>query len=165
MNNNPTQLTLAFLTLEYNRALRSARNTGFKGNQATQKAERIIKRQYGPDCLRIMELGKLMREEQENFLSASELGVRMGGISAQQVLALLKFKGMIESYRDAQKRIHWAPTGKGLPFITFTFKKFSLIPPSFGAVGRKHSAGTSGPQLIYKESILEIFENKKVFVN
>lgn len=80
---------------------------------------------------------------QEDYLRASDLGERLGGISAQQVRMLLKFKRLIELYREGN-RIFWRPTKKGEPFITFEY------------AGPKHS---DGQQLIYKESILENFEN------
>lgn len=153
MNNKPTKLTLAFLLLEYNTYIREARKLGFSGSQATQRTNQIMKKQYGPDCLRIMEIGRLMHEEQEDYLPASDLGQRLGGITAQQVRMLLKFKGLIESYRDSENRIFWRPTKKGEPFI------------SFGNIGPKHSAGASGQQLLYRECIMENFTPEEMLVN
>lgn len=101
----PKKITFAFLAREYNGALRLARSFGLEGNQAVLSANKVIKRQYGPNCMSLMELTHLICEKQEIHLNASDIGKRLGNLSAQQVHKLLEI-GLTEPYKDKKNKIH-----------------------------------------------------------
>jgi len=149
----PAKITMTFLAREYKGALRLAKTFGLEGNQAVLSANRVIKNQYGPDCMMLMDLGKLTCEKQEIHLTATDLGKLLNNMSAQQTNKLLQSQGLIVSWRDIKSQSHWKPTEKGKPYTILK------------DVGKSHSDGTPVQQLMYLESILEALEPEKMTSN
>jgi len=148
------KVTADKLKKEYEAALGITNFAGYKGKEAVSKARKIIGKKYGPDCIRLLELTHLMAQEQKvPYLTAFDLGQKMGGLSAQHVEMLLKFKGFIESYRGPKNRLFYRPTEKGSPYITLK------------DTCQKHENGTTVKRLLYRRDILKSFAPQNVVVN
>ena len=99
---NAQSITLVPLAREFKAALSMARAIGFEGNQAILSANKAVKKITSFDCLELMDVQKLMCEKLERTLTVSDLGVRLGGISGQQVNKILYEKGFQSSFRDSK---------------------------------------------------------------
>jgi len=150
-NAKPT--TLVPITREFRAALSMARAIGFEGNQAILSANKAVKKITSFDCLELMDAQKLMCEKQERTLTVSDLGVRLGGISGQQVNKILYEKGFQSSFRDAKQRLYWKPTEKGKPFAVLK------------DTGKQHNDGTPVQQLMWLESIWALLDEKQTPMN
>jgi prophage antirepressor-like protein len=150
---NAQSITLVPLAREFKAALSMARAIGFEGNQAILSANKAVKKITSFDCLELMDAQKLMCEEQERTLTVSDLGVRLGGISGQQVNKMLYEKGFQSSFRDSKQRLYWKPTEKGKPFAVLK------------DTGKQHTDGTPVQQLMWQESILALLDEKQTPMN
>lgn len=150
---NARPITLVPLAKEFRAALSIARVIGFEGNQAILSANRAVKKITSFDCLELMDAQKLICEIQELTLTASDTGNRLGGISGQQVNKMLQEKGLQDSFRDTKNRLYWSPTEKGKPFAVLK------------DTGKKHSDGTPVQQLMWRESILTLLDEKQTIAN
>jgi len=120
-------------------ALVMAKAFGFEGNQALLSADKAINNLYGISPLRLM--GAELVSDQERYLTPTEIGVRLGGISARKVNTLLLEHGLQFKYNDV-----WTPTAAG--------KSYAVLLDT----GKKHSGGTPVQQLKWRESVVATLE-------
>lgn len=112
-----------------------ARLAGLDRNQAALAANKAIANETGVDPLGAMGVIRLIAPQNEDHLSSTDIGVKLGGKSAIAVNALLQEFGFQTGWRDAKNRPHWEPTEKGKPFAVWV------------DTGKKHSNGTPVRQL------------------
>ncbi|MDC7784830.1 BRO family protein [Rhodoplanes sp. TEM] len=100
--------------LSWKLATSIAASVGLKGNQLLIAANRYTRRVLGIDMLETMGVPLLPAPEPEVLLTATDIGQKLGGLSAQRVNELLERHGFQKSVRDHKGRLHWEPTDKGL---------------------------------------------------
>jgi len=135
--------TLIPVSNEFKAAVAIAKAAGLKGNQATLCANTAVRRITGVNLLDIIGATHLICEEQEQHLTATQLG-KILGLTAQKTNKLLEQNGVIESYRDDKNKLNWKPTAKG--------KQYTILKDT----GKKSGSGTPVQQLFFLESVREV---------
>ena len=134
--------TLLPIDKEFRAAIRMAKAAGLKGNAAIISANNLTRRMTGSDCLLLLEATHLINEKQEQYFTATEIGM-MGNLgSGQFVNKLLAKLGFQE--RVGNK---WAVTPLGM--------EFAIILDT----GKKHNDGTMVQQVKWKEGVLLALSN------
>jgi hypothetical protein len=127
---------------------RIARLAGLKGNQSILSAAQAARRITGTDPLVLIDARHLDAPTGEALLNPSDIGVRLGGISGQQVNAALTGHGFQTQLRDKKRRIYYEPTAKG---------------EASGAVmqdtGKRQGDGTPIRQLRWASRIVEALQS------
>ena len=140
----PKKLTVRQATSEYKAAVSLAKLVGFDGMQAHERANRMIRNRYGVDVCQEIGLLGLPSPDQDRTLIATELGQRLGGLSAQAVNKLLADAGL--QFRNEEGHWQMTATGRSLGVLT--------------EVARANSEGTS-QQLRWRESVLNLLRDKE----
>lgn len=135
--------TLIPVSNEFKAAVAIAKAAGLKGNQATLCANTAVRRITGVNLLDIIGATHLICEEQEQHLTATQLG-KILGLTAQKTNKLLEQNGVIESYLDDKNKLNWKPTAKG--------KQYTILKDT----GKKSGSWAPVQQLFFLESVREV---------
>jgi hypothetical protein len=100
-------------------------------------------KEIGVDPLTCMGITHLLAPQQEAHLSPTDVGVKLGGMSAIAVNSALAKHGFQTGWRDSKNRPHWEPTDKGKPFAVWL------------DTNKKHSDGTPVRQLRWSSGIID----------
>ncbi|WP_185982843.1 ORF6N domain-containing protein [Aureimonas mangrovi] len=95
--------------LAMNQSLRLAKMAGLEGVYALHAASAQTYRLTGHDTLKTMGIARLAAPNDEKPLIPTQIGVRLGGLSAQVVNKLLEAHG----FQDRDERGDWQATEKG----------------------------------------------------
>jgi len=126
--------------------LRSAKAMGLKGNEAVLSAEYALKRTCdGQSMLEPLNKIHLISDNQEKYLTPTEIGNFLGGLSPIKINDLLESKGYQQSYRDTKNKKQWRITEKGHPYAVL-----------LDTGKRNKTDGTPVQQIKWKESILSV---------
>lgn len=126
--------------LQLNQSLRLAKMAGLDGVHALHAASAQTLRLTGHDTLRTMGIARLPAPGGEKPLIPTQIGARLGGLSAQAVSKLLQAHG----FQIRDERDDWAPTEKG-----------KEAGAHFVLANRQHVDGPAY-QLMWPESIIEV---------
>lgn len=117
---------------------------GLDPNQSALAAARAVKVVAGRDPLVLLGATHLVAPQQADHLTPTDLGTRLGGLSAMAVNGLLHDLGFQSSWRDDKRRQHWEPTEQGKPYAVWL------------DTGKKHSDGSPVRQLRWSAGILSL---------
>ncbi|MDW7555373.1 MULTISPECIES: ORF6N domain-containing protein [Azospirillum] len=121
---------------------------GMDRNQAALGASRATRHLTGIDPLEMLGAQQLVAPQQEDDLSPTDIGVKLGGKSGIAVNNLLAQNGFQTGWRDSKNRPHWEPTDKGKPFAVWK------------DTAKKHSDGTPVRQLRWSAGIIRALETE-----
>ena len=101
-----------FLLSEFESLLKIAQLMGLEGNQARLAAVSRIRKEYKVNLLEDMGI-KLATEKQSLYLSPTEIGRLLGGVSARMVNIKLTTYGYQTNHRDKNGKLYYRLTEKG----------------------------------------------------
>jgi Rha family phage regulatory protein len=119
-----------------------AKLCGLDENQAVLAANRATVRATGVAPLEEMGITHLLAPQQEPSLTPSDIGTRLGSLSARAVNEMLIERGLQVMHRDAKGNRYYEPTEEGRPQAVFM------------DTGKKHGDGTPIRQLRWAASII-----------
>lgn len=126
-----------------------AKMAGLDGNQALLAANRAAAALTGIDNLGLLGVTHMEAPQQEALLTPTDIGKRIGSVSARTVNLLLCGMGLQIAPRDAKGHIQYEATEAGI---------------EAGGVmldtGKKHGNGTPVRQLKWSSSIVALVENE-----
>ena len=105
---------------------------GFNHNQAMFQTNRIVKQQFQIDTMKNLGITGMVSPVQEKYYSATELGHKFGGLSAQKINNMMEQAGIIKASRNKKGEKVWEITEYGLT------NNLALYKDS----GKSHSDGT-----------------------
>jgi hypothetical protein len=134
---------------QFNGAVNLAKLFGLEGNQALLCANNAIKRDFGFDCMELMDQKALVCEKQEIDLNPTNLGILLSEREGLKISAY----GMNKILEAAKLQIRinekqWIPTDLG--------KRYAVLKD----VG-KMSGGVPIQQLMWKKDVLDIIHLNK----
>lgn len=124
---NPKDKTdTKYITQVMKDMLTIAKLCGLQGNQAILSANRATRKLTGHAPLELIDVD-LIASVKERTITPTEIGIRLGGLSAVKVNQMLSEIGYQDSTRDHKDHLVWNPTEKGKPFgeMLDTGKKYS----------------------------------------
>lgn len=135
--------------LTMNQNLRLGRMAGLTGNQLLLSANRATVALTGVDRLHLMGVTHMDAPQNEALLTPTDIGRRLGGVSAREVNRWLCRRGLQNVFRDGKDGLKYEPTESGR---------------AAGGVmqdtGKRRSNGTPVRQLKWASSILRLFESE-----
>ena len=105
---------------------------GFNHSQAMFQTNRIVKQQFQIDTMKNLGITSMVSPVQEKYYSATELGHKFGGLSAQKINNMMEQAGIIRASRNKKGEKVWEITEYGLT------NNLALYKDS----GKSHSDGT-----------------------
>ena len=105
---------------------------GFNHSQAMFQTNRIVKQQFQIDTMKNLGIDSIVSPVQEKYYSATELGHKFGGLSAQKINNMMAQAGIIRASRNKKGEKVWEITEYGLN------NNLALYKDS----GKSHSDGT-----------------------
>lgn len=93
--------------------LRIARMIGLDGNQAVLSANRATVAMTGIDTLGLMGITHIRAPQNDVLLTPSEIGHRLGGLSAQRINQALCDMGLQQRFPKLKGGFHYEPTEEG----------------------------------------------------
>ena len=105
---------------------------GFNHSQAMFQTNRIVKQQFQIDTMKNLGIANVVSPVQEKYYSATELGHKFGGLSAQKINNMMEQAGIIKASRNKKGEKVWEITEYGLN------NNLALYKDS----GKSHSDGT-----------------------
>lgn len=120
---------------------------GLTGNQLAIAANQATRAMTSFDVMAAMNVTHLVAPQNEQLLTPSSIGKRLGGVSPQSVNALLAENGFQERFRDSQDRPYYEPTSKG-----------RNLGAQMQDTGKRHSNGTPVRQLKWPSSTVDVLE-------
>jgi prophage antirepressor-like protein len=141
----PEMTTFSCVAPEFKAALELAQLFGLEGNQAILAASKAFTREYGVNPQQLIGLTQLAAPQQEELLTATELGKRTD-VSRNSVNPLLEGLGLLTGYRDRRNKLQWVLTTKGKEFGVYL------------DVGKDRSNGTPIQQIKWYASIIDFID-------
>ncbi len=127
--------------------LKLAKMAGLTGNQALIAANNATAAMTGIDSLGLMGITHLNAPQNEVLLTPTDIGKRLGGVSARAVNLMLSDMGLQTMGRDHKGHVYYEPTESGV---------------EAGGVmqdtGKKHGTGTPIRQLRWASSLVHAVE-------
>ena len=87
---------------------------GFNHSQAMFQTNRIVKQQFQIDTMKNLGIDSIVSPVQEKYYSATELGHKFGGLSAQKINNMMEQAGIIRASRNKKGEKVWEITEYGL---------------------------------------------------
>lgn len=134
--------TLLSVDKEFRAAVRMAKAAGLKGNMAVISANNLTRRITGTDCLELLGSTHLLTEKQEQYFTATEIGITASIGSAQLVNKMLAKLGFQEKHGK-----RWVLTNRGRDFAVLV------------DTGKKNSDGAMVQQIKWKDTVLLALSN------
>lgn len=128
--------------------LKMAKMAGLSGNQALIAANRATAALTGIDSLGLMGITHMDAPQNEALLSPTDIGKRLGSVSARTVNLILTGLGLQTSGHDHKGRIYYEPTEEGV-------RAGGVMQDT----GKQHSTGTPVRQLRWASSIVHMVED------
>lgn len=135
--NQPKALKLKEVASEFKAALVLAQLLGLQGNQAMLGADRATKTVTGSSPIALIG-AELIASVKEKTITPTEIGMQIGGLSAQKINKILDELGFQSKIAD-----QWQPTDKGKPYGEML------------DTAKKHSDGTPVKQWKWFSSIVD----------
>lgn len=126
-------------------AMRAARAFGFRGNQATLSANRVIAAFTGVNLLAAMGNPTLVADDQEMLLTPTDIELRLG-LQRREGNDLLIRAGLEARHHDHKNRPYYELTELGQVYAVVL------------DTGKKHSDGTPVRQIKWKTSVLDVLK-------
>lgn len=106
---------MRYISQQTKAALSLVKLLGLEGNQAILGASRAVKKVTGYSPLELAGI-ELESESKEIAYKPGDIGVKLGGLSAQKVNKMLEERGYQTCFRDSDNKPRWEPTEKGKAF-------------------------------------------------
>ena len=126
-------------------AVEAAEAFGFKGNQALLSADKAVRNITGISPLALMEHTHLAAPKQEQLLTVTDLGARVG-MSAQETNLALTQANLQSACRDLKGKLCYELTEEGEQYGVYL------------DTGKSHSDGTPVKQLKWYSSVLGVLQ-------
>lgn len=117
-------------------------------NQALLSTAKAIQRNTGVDLLDQLGAVHLVAETQEQLLTPTEIGLRLGGKSARVVNQLLLALDMQIDYRDHRGELKWELTESGQPYGVYL------------DTGKQYSDGTPVKQIKWYARVVDLLRSE-----
>lgn len=114
--------------------LRVAKLFGLEGNQALLSTNNAVREITGVDCMKLLDIKGLVKEDKIQYFIPSVLGKQIG-TTGEKFNRMLESIGYQKEGRDHKNRLVWIVTEKGKPFCQMvdTHKKHNNGSPVFQA--------------------------------
>lgn len=127
--------------------LKMAKMAGLSGNQALIAANRATAALTGIDSLGLMGITHIDAPQNEVLLSPTDVGKKLGSVSAQAVNQILTRLGLQTMGRDHKGHVYYEPTSAGI-------RAGGVMQDT----GRRHSSGAPVRQLRWASSIVHLVD-------
>ncbi|MBE1723170.1 Rha family transcriptional regulator [Bombella apis] len=131
----------------FNTGYKIALNLGYDKNQAVIYGDRYCRNKCGESPVEMMGMTSLAAPDNDNYLTPTELGEKLGGLSGRRVNQMLAEAGLQTSTPGSATGSNWTMTEAGKAYG----RMFDTT--------RKHGTG-SQQQLKWKPSVLDILSGK-----
>lgn len=131
--------------LQFKQHLAIAKLVGLTGNQAVLAANKATVEAVGFDVLAAMGVTHLAAPQNEALLTPTDIGNRIGGMSAREVNMALIEHGYQAAFRDAHGAMYYEPTEKGV-----------AAGGTMMDTGKRHGNGTPIRQLKWSSRIVDM---------
>lgn len=131
--------------LQFKQHLAIAKLVGLTGNQAVLAANKATVAAVGFDVLAAMGVTHLAAPQNEALLTPTDIGNRIGGMSAREVNMALIEHGYQAAFRDAHGAMYYEPTEKGV-----------AAGGTMMDTGKRHGNGTPIRQLKWSSRIVDM---------
>lgn len=126
---------------------RLAKASGITGNQALIAASQGTERMTGVNPLALMGITHMPAPQNENLLCPTDIGKRVGGMSAKAINLLLTGLGLQTVDHDHRGKVQYEPTSAGV-------EAGGIMQDT----GKKHGNGTPVRQLRWASSIVHVVD-------
>lgn len=97
--------------------LRVAKLFGLEGNQALLSTNNAVREITGVDCMKLLDIKGLVKEDKIQYFIPSVLGKQIG-TTGEKFNRMLESIGYQKEGRDHKNRLVWIVTEKGKPFLS-----------------------------------------------
>jgi hypothetical protein len=125
--------------------LRVAKIFGLEGNQAFLSTNNAVKQVTGVDCMALLNVSGLVKEDKIQYFTPTVLGKQIG-ISPIKFNQKLKEIGFQKTARDGKDKLIWIATEKGKRFCEMI------------DTGKKHNTGAPVMQIKWSETVLDFIK-------
>jgi len=123
-------------------AMQAAKAFGFKGNMAALSADHAVRTIVGESPLALMGHSAMRSEAQEQLLTPSDIGERLG-IPVRAVNEKLTETGLQMTFRDSKNRLYYELTEPGQSLAEYL------------DTGKRHGDGTPVRQIKWHTAVLD----------